>query len=85
MGVNEDQYDPANHQIISMLPVPLTVWLLLPKCCWDNFGIETGFLTTCHAYTATQDWLINPTKKIFGVVGQPPCRSCLLPLAQQPQ
>ena len=32
MGVNEDQYDPSLHHVVSTLPAPPTAWPRLPKC-----------------------------------------------------
>jgi glyceraldehyde 3-phosphate dehydrogenase len=64
MGVNQDEYDPANHHIVSnascttncLAPV---VHVLLK----EGFGIETGLMTTIHAYTATQKTVDGPSKK----------------------
>lgn len=55
MGVNENEYDPALHNIVSnascttncLAPV---VHVLLN----EGIGIETGLMTTIHSYTATQ-------------------------------
>ncbi|MCY2951593.1 MAG: type I glyceraldehyde-3-phosphate dehydrogenase [Planctomycetota bacterium] len=64
MGVNENEYDPAKHTIVSnascttncLAPV---VHVLLK----EGFGIETGLMTTIHAYTATQKTVDGPSKK----------------------
>jgi glyceraldehyde 3-phosphate dehydrogenase len=64
MGVNEAEYDPAKHNIISnascttncLAPI---VHVLLK----EGFGIETGLMTTIHAYTATQKTVDGPSKK----------------------
>jgi len=64
MGVNENEYDPAQHNIVSnascttncLAPV---VHVLLK----EGFGIETGLMTTIHAYTATQKTVDGPSKK----------------------
>ncbi|HXA45441.1 MAG TPA: type I glyceraldehyde-3-phosphate dehydrogenase [Candidatus Angelobacter sp.] len=64
MGVNEAEYDPAKHSIISNAScttnclAPLVHVLLK-----DGFGIETGLMTTIHAYTATQKTVDGPSKK----------------------
>jgi glyceraldehyde 3-phosphate dehydrogenase len=64
MGVNEGEYDPAKHSIISNAScttnclAPLVHVLLK-----DGFGIETGLMTTIHAYTATQKTVDGPSKK----------------------
>jgi glyceraldehyde 3-phosphate dehydrogenase len=64
MGVNDQKYDPAKHNIISnascttncLAPV---VHVLLK----EGFGIETGLMTTIHSYTATQKTVDGPSKK----------------------
>src|SRR5271154_7172404 len=64
MGVNEGEYDSAKHSIISNAScttnclAPLVHVLLK-----DGFGIETGLMTTIHAYTATQKTVDGPSKK----------------------
>src|SRR5476649_2011847 len=64
MGVNDEKYDHANHQIISnascttncLAPV---VHVLLK----EGFGVEEGLMTTIHSYTATQKTVDGPSKK----------------------
>jgi len=64
MGVNENEYDPALHHIVSnascttncLAPV---VHVLLK----EGVGIETGLMTTIHSYTATQKTVDGPSKK----------------------
>ena len=64
IGVNEGEYDSAKHNIVSnascttncLAPV---VHVLLK----EGFGIETGLMTTIHAYTATQKTVDGPSKK----------------------
>jgi glyceraldehyde 3-phosphate dehydrogenase len=64
MGVNEQEYDPAKHPIVSNAScttnclAPL-VYVLLK----EGIGIETGLMTTIHAYTATQKTVDGPSKK----------------------
>ena len=64
MGVNEGEYDAAKHNIISNAScttnclAPLVHVLLK-----EGFGIETGLMTTIHAYTATQKTVDGPSKK----------------------
>jgi glyceraldehyde 3-phosphate dehydrogenase len=57
MGVNHDTYDPANHNIISNASCTTNCVVPLAKVLQDNWGIETGFMTTCHAYTNDQNTL----------------------------
>ncbi|HNV86936.1 MAG TPA: type I glyceraldehyde-3-phosphate dehydrogenase [Candidatus Omnitrophota bacterium] len=64
MGVNESEYDPAKHNLISNAScttnclAPL-VYVLLK----EGIGIETGLMTTIHSYTATQKTVDGPSKK----------------------
>ncbi|MEN9203865.1 MAG: type I glyceraldehyde-3-phosphate dehydrogenase [Thermostichus sp. DG_1_6_bins_120] len=65
MGVNDDQYDPERHHIISNASCTTNCLAPVAKVLLDRFGIETGFLTTCHAYTATQAIVDRPDPKDF--------------------
>jgi glyceraldehyde 3-phosphate dehydrogenase len=64
MGVNDNEYDPAKHTIVSnascttncLAPV---VYVLLK----EGIGIESGLMTTIHSYTATQKTVDGPSKK----------------------
>ena len=64
MGVNDNEYIPAEHHVISnascttncLAPV---VYVLLK----EGIGIESGLMTTIHAYTATQKTVDGPSKK----------------------
>ncbi|NLY74543.1 MAG: type I glyceraldehyde-3-phosphate dehydrogenase [Firmicutes bacterium] len=64
MGVNENEYDPKSHDIISNAScttnclAPLVHVLLK-----EGIGIETGLMTTIHSYTATQKTVDGPSKK----------------------
>ncbi|MCA1704827.1 MAG: type I glyceraldehyde-3-phosphate dehydrogenase, partial [Actinobacteria bacterium] len=57
MGVNHDNYDPANHNVISNASCTTNCVVPLAKVLQDNWGIEKGFMTTCHAYTNDQNTL----------------------------
>jgi glyceraldehyde 3-phosphate dehydrogenase len=55
LGVNFDQeYDPANHHIISNASCTTNCLAPLAKVINDAVGIERGLMTTIHAYTADQ-------------------------------
>ncbi len=54
MGVNHSDYDPANHDVISNASCTTNCVVPLAKVLQDNWGIESGFMTTCHAYTNDQ-------------------------------
>jgi glyceraldehyde 3-phosphate dehydrogenase len=54
LGVNDDQYDPDNHHIVSNASCTTNSVGPMAKILLDNFGIESGFMTTIHAYTTEQ-------------------------------
>jgi glyceraldehyde 3-phosphate dehydrogenase len=64
MGVNEQDYDPKAHHLVSNAScttnclAPLVHVLLK-----EGIGIETGLMTTIHSYTATQKTVDGPSKK----------------------
>src|SRR5690606_31583455 len=60
VGVNEDTYDAANHNIISNASCTTNCLAPLAKVFNDAFGIERGFMMTAHAYTAVQNLLDVP-------------------------
>jgi glyceraldehyde 3-phosphate dehydrogenase len=60
LGVNEDTYDPAVHDIISNASCTTNCLAPLAKVFLDNFGIERGLMTTVHAYTADQNLQDGP-------------------------
>ncbi|HEV7566452.1 MAG: gap [Leifsonia sp.] len=60
IGVNEHEYDPANHHIISNASCTTNCLAPLAKVFHDAFGIERGLMTTVHAYTADQNLQDGP-------------------------
>jgi glyceraldehyde 3-phosphate dehydrogenase len=54
MGVNDDAYDPQQHDIISNASCTTNCVAPMAKVLQDSFGIITGFMTTVHAYTSDQ-------------------------------
>jgi glyceraldehyde 3-phosphate dehydrogenase len=60
MGVNEDNYDPASHNIISNASCTTNCLAPMAKAIDDAFGIERGLMTTIHAYTNDQSLLDFP-------------------------
>ncbi|MCC6259475.1 MAG: type I glyceraldehyde-3-phosphate dehydrogenase [Anaerolineales bacterium] len=54
LGVNEEKYDPAKHNIISNASCTTNGLAPVAKVLNDKFGIDKGFLTTIHAYTNSQ-------------------------------
>jgi glyceraldehyde 3-phosphate dehydrogenase (phosphorylating) len=57
MGVNDGDFDPAKHEIISNASCTTNCVVPLAKVLQDSWGIEKGFMTTCHAYTNDQNTL----------------------------
>ncbi|MFI6283787.1 type I glyceraldehyde-3-phosphate dehydrogenase [Streptomyces sp. NPDC051018] len=64
MGVNHDQYDPANHHVISNASCTTNCVAPMAKVLDDNFGIVRGLMTTTHAYTNDQRILDFPHKDL---------------------
>ena len=54
LGVNDEKYDPEQHNIISMASCTTNSVGPMAKILMDTFGIESGFMTTIHAYTTEQ-------------------------------
>ena len=54
MGVNHDEYDPAQHHVISNASCTTNCLAPLVRVLLDEFGIEKGLMTTVHAYTTEQ-------------------------------
>ena len=54
MGVNHKAYDPAKHNIVANASCTTNCFVPLAKVLHDSFGIQSGFMTTIHAYTADQ-------------------------------
>jgi glyceraldehyde 3-phosphate dehydrogenase len=54
LGVNEDQYDPERHDIISNASCTTNCLAPLVKVLMDSFGFEHGLMTTVHSYTNDQ-------------------------------
>ena len=60
LGVNDDQYDPAKHDVVSNASCTTNCLAPVAKVLDDAFGLEQGFMTTCHAYTNDQRILDLP-------------------------
>jgi glyceraldehyde 3-phosphate dehydrogenase len=54
LGVNDDAYDPEQHHVISNASCTTNSVGPMAKILRDNFGIDSGFMTTIHAYTTEQ-------------------------------
>jgi glyceraldehyde 3-phosphate dehydrogenase len=64
VGVNDADYDPARHHIISNASCTTNCLAPVVKVLSDSFGIEQGFMTTVHAYTNDQRILDLPHKDL---------------------
>lgn len=64
MGVNEDQYDPKQHQIISNASCTTNCLAPVAKVLNDRLGIQKGLMTTIHSYTNDQKILDMPHKDL---------------------
>jgi glyceraldehyde 3-phosphate dehydrogenase (phosphorylating) len=62
MGVNDEVYDAAAHQIISNASCTTNCVAPMVKVLHDAFGIQHAFMTTVHAYTGDQNLLDGPHK-----------------------
>jgi glyceraldehyde 3-phosphate dehydrogenase len=64
LGVNDGDYDPDTHQIVSNASCTTNCVAPLAKVLDDLAGIESGFMTTIHAYTNDQSILDLPHKDL---------------------
>ncbi|MFI8945930.1 type I glyceraldehyde-3-phosphate dehydrogenase [Streptomyces sp. NPDC053750] len=64
MGVNQDKYDPAKHNVISNASCTTNCVAPMAKVLDENFGIVKGLMTTVHAYTNDQRILDFPHKDL---------------------
>lgn len=64
MGVNQEKYDPAKHNIISNASCTTNCLAPFTKVLLEKFGIESGLMTTVHSYTNDQRILDLPHKDL---------------------
>jgi glyceraldehyde 3-phosphate dehydrogenase len=55
--VNHESYDPERHHVVSNASCTTNCIVPMAKVLQDNFGVESGYMTTCHAYTNDQSLL----------------------------
>ena len=55
--VNHESYDPDSHQVVSNSSCTTNCVVAMAKVLIDSFGMESGYMTTCHAYTNDQSLL----------------------------
>ncbi|OAB59193.1 glyceraldehyde-3-phosphate dehydrogenase [Phormidium willei BDU 130791] len=63
MGVNQDEYDPSQHTIVSNASCTTNCLAPIAKVIHDHFGLAEGLMTTVHAMTATQPTVDGPSQK----------------------
>ena len=54
LGVNEDEYDPERHHVLSNASCTTNCIATMVKVLNDNFGVERGLMSTIHSYTNDQ-------------------------------
>ncbi len=64
MGVNDQDYDPANHHVISNASCTTNCLAPMAKALHDELGIVKGLMTTIHAYTSDQNLLDGPHRDL---------------------
>ncbi len=64
MGVNDKNYDPQKHNIISNASCTTNCLAPMAKVLLDNFGIKSALMTTIHSYTNDQRILDLPHKDL---------------------
>jgi len=64
MGVNDKNYDPAKHHVISNASCTTNCLAPVAKVLLENFGIKKGLMTTIHSYTNDQKILDLPHKDL---------------------
>ena len=62
MGINDDDYEPENHDVISNASCTTNCFGMLVKVLHENFSIRRGEMTTIHSYTNDQRILDTPHK-----------------------
>ena len=64
MGINDGDYDPAVHDVISNASCTTNCVAPMAKVLHDEFGLVKGLMTTIHAYTGDQTLLDGPHKDL---------------------
>ncbi|HZC44175.1 MAG TPA: type I glyceraldehyde-3-phosphate dehydrogenase, partial [Acidobacteriaceae bacterium] len=64
LGVNENKYDPAKHNVISNASCTTNCLAPVAKVLLDNFGIVSGLMNTIHSFTNDQVTLDFPHKDL---------------------
>ena len=73
MGINNDQYDPSKHHIVSNASCTTNCLAPVAKVLHETFGIDSGLMTTIHSYTSDQRILDAPHRDLR----RGTCRCCI--------
>jgi glyceraldehyde 3-phosphate dehydrogenase (phosphorylating) len=65
MGVNEKEFNPADYKVVSNASCTTNCLAPVMKVLHEEFGVESAFVTTIHAFTFTQNLLDNSNPKDF--------------------
>jgi glyceraldehyde 3-phosphate dehydrogenase len=63
MGVNERDYDPAGHRVVSLASCTTNCLAPMVKVLHEAFGVEQAVFTTIHAYTSSQSLVDGPARR----------------------
>ncbi|MEM9291950.1 MAG: type I glyceraldehyde-3-phosphate dehydrogenase [Acidobacteriota bacterium] len=63
LGVNDEIYDPAAHDVVSMASCTTNCLAPVAKVLNDTFGVDHLMITTIHAYTSSQALMDTPMRK----------------------
>ncbi len=64
LGVNDADYDPSSHKIVSNASCTTNCLAPVAKVLHDEFGIERGLMVTIHSYTADQNLVDAPHRDL---------------------
>jgi glyceraldehyde 3-phosphate dehydrogenase len=64
LGVNDDEFDPARHVVVSNASCTTNCFVPMVKVLDDAFGVTSGLMMTVHAYTNDQNLLDLPHKDL---------------------
>lgn len=65
LGANDEDLDPENHDVVSNASCTTNCLAPLARVLNDEFGLESGVMTTTHAYTGSQNLMDGPGAKDF--------------------
>ena len=63
LGVNEQDFDPAHHRVVSLASCTTNCLAPMLKVLHESFGVEQAVFTTIHAYTSSQSLVDGPGRR----------------------